>query len=193
MTTAFDMKDYKALALRTKAPVTDKHLKQLVRSYEFIRDILEESREQGQVIDQLKKYSFYGKDNDELVEQMTPTYPVGEKAERIKQCLDLLHGLVGIIGECGELAGAVLAHIEDGEPLDIPNVREEVSDIAWFLNLVLSFAGSDIPQVCHSNIVKLKHRHPKAFAVVEHADRDKVQEMKSFTSADLVNGLTITE
>lgn len=197
-TAAFDMKDYKALALRTKAPATEKHLKQLVRSYEFLKDILEEARDQGLVIDKLKKYSFYGKDSDELVEQMTPTYPVGSKAERIKQCLDLLHGLVGIIGECGELAEEVLLHIEEDKSLDILNVREEGSDILWFLNLIVAFAGTDIPNVGHANILKLKFRHPKAFAVVEHAARNKSGELKPFESNSIVldepleNDLTIT-
>lgn len=179
----FDMQDYKLLALRTKAPVTEKHLKQLVRSYEWIKDSLEESRDQGLLIDKLKKYAFYGKDDDDLVEQLLPTYPVGEKAERIKQCLDLLHGLVGIIGECGELAETVLGHIEDDLPLDITNVREEGSDILWFLNLILAFAGTDIPSIGRANINKLKFRHPKAFAVVEHVDRNKPAELFGFNPA----------
>jgi hypothetical protein len=137
----FDMREYRALALRTKAPVTAASRHNLVRGFEFIQEIFEEAKANAHLIDRLKRYAIYGKEDEDLVEQMLPTYPVGDKAERIIQCLDLIHALVGIIGECGEIAEALMVHIDSGEPLNINNIQEEGGDAIWFLNLMLYFCG----------------------------------------------------
>ncbi len=176
----FDVGTYKALALRTKAPFTEKSGRQLIRSYELFKDILEESRDQAPLIDKLKRYGIYGKDDDELVEQLLPTYPTGDKAERIRQCVDLIHGLIGIIGECGEMAEVLVHYIDTGEGMDVQNIREESSDIGWFLNLILAWANSDIPSTLEANIRKLARRFPTQFTLEDYSNRDKPAEMLAF-------------
>lgn len=176
----FTMEDYKHLALRTKSPETPKSQQQLVRSWDLFRDIFEEVHDIAPVVDKLKRYGIYGKDDEDLEEQLPPVYPTGEKAERIRQCRDLIHGLIGIIGECGETAEELLRFINDGGELNLLNIQEEGSDKLWFLNLILTFAGSSIPQVGEANIRKLKRRYPNAFTLEDYTNRDKSAEMRDF-------------
>jgi len=44
----------------------------------------------------------------------------------------LLHGAIGISGEAGELLDAVKKHVFYGKPLDVNNVKEEISDVLWY-------------------------------------------------------------
>lgn len=49
----------------------------------------------------------------------------------------VLHALIGLAGEFGELAGAIKKHVVYGKALDRVNVMEEISDIFWYLNLYM--------------------------------------------------------
>jgi NTP pyrophosphatase (non-canonical NTP hydrolase) len=180
----FRMEDYRGLALRTEAPITDKSNRQIVRSYEFFKDVLEECRDNAPMIDKLKRYGVYGKDDDSLVDQLMPTYPVGDKAERIRQCLRLLHGLIGVIGECGEMAEKVIGYIEGDLPeLDVNNIEEEAGDALWFLNLIIAFCGPrDLVDLARRNLAKLKARFPGKFTLENYDNRDRATEMNSFNA-----------
>lgn len=176
----FDMNNYKQLALRTKSSPTEKSQHQLIRSWSLLRDFLEEVRDNGPIVDKLKRYAIYGKDDEELEDQLHPAHPTGEKAERVRQCRDAIHALVGIVGECGETAEKLLAYIDNGGELDVQNIREEVSDKLWFLNLLAAFAGSDLVTIAGGNIRKLQKRYPQAFTLEDYSNRDTKAEMAAF-------------
>lgn len=50
----------------------------------------------------------------------------------------LLHMVVGVAGETGELLDAIKRHAIYGKPLDIPNVIEELGDIEFYLEGIRS-------------------------------------------------------
>lgn len=44
----------------------------------------------------------------------------------------LVHGVLGVSSECGELNSTIKAHAYYGKPLDLVNMSEELGDILWF-------------------------------------------------------------
>ena len=58
--------------------------------------------------------------------------------------IDLIHAIMGISGEAGELLDAIKKHVIYGEPLDKVNVMEECADIFWYLNLFMVEKGCDL-------------------------------------------------
>lgn len=51
------------------------------------------------------------------------------------------HGQIGLVTEIGELADAVKRHVIYGKDLDITNFVEEVGDVMWYLNLLVTEVG----------------------------------------------------
>lgn len=75
----------------------------------------------------------------------------------------LLHGAIGISGEAGELLDAVKKHVFYGKPLDVNNVKEEISDVLWYQAIALEAVGSSFDEVMQINHDKLEKRYPSGF------------------------------
>ena len=73
--------------------------------------------------------------------------------------INALHGAIGICTEGGELLDAYKKHIYYGKPLDESNVLEEVGDIFWYCNAVLTAHGFTFEQAMQTNINKLQARY----------------------------------
>ncbi len=76
--------------------------------------------------------------------------------------VDLLHALLGISGEAGELLDAVKGHVIYGKPLDVENFKEELGDIEFYLeqfrtNPLVNISRED---TLKQNIEKLSKRYP---------------------------------
>lgn len=85
------------------------------------------------------------------------------------QQFELVHALLGLASEVGELAGTVKKHVIYGRPLDVENVDEETGDIDWYLNLARTAVRILASKVRHGNIAKLRTRYPN-----EYSDADAV-------------------
>ncbi len=97
------------------------------------------------------------------------------KPERI----DLLHGILGVISEAGELAEEfVKAHLENRE-INLVNVQEELGDLLWYIALMLRNINSDFETVAAKNIAKLKKRFPEKFNTDNALTRDLFEEEKA--------------
>jgi len=73
---------------------------------------------------------------------------------------DLMHSVLGLAGEVGELVDAVKKHTIYGKDLDLENVVEELGDLEFFMEQFrqnLSISRSDTLQ---ANIKKLAKRYP---------------------------------
>ena len=179
----YDPRNFQQDALRTEAPVSEEARKRVVRCYEIIKDAMEDAAANGEVLDKMKRYAFYLKEDDDLLEDLLPTYPTGAKRERIEQVFRLLHAWVGVQGEVGELATPILDYIENDTPLNKLNIEEEAGDILWFLNLALATVGSDLLTVMEALIRKLKERHDKKFSqAAALGERDKARELQGFAN-----------
>lgn len=67
----------------------------------------------------------------------------------------LLHMAVGVVGEAGELADAIAAHAFENAELDVENVKEELGDLLFYIQGVLTGVGSSLEEVLLRNKAKL--------------------------------------
>jgi hypothetical protein len=58
-------------------------------------------------------------------------------AKFIDPITDLFHARVGLVTEVGEICDAFKKHIIYGKTLDLVNLREEIGDVFWYLNLLV--------------------------------------------------------
>ncbi len=95
----------------------------------------------------------------------------------------LLHGVVGLSGEAGELLDIVKKVAFYGKPLspkDVGNLAEEVGDCYWYLSLLCRVLeerhGITESQILKHNIEKLSRRYPERYSDTDAVDRvDKEQ------------------
>ncbi len=99
---------------------------------------------------------------------------------------ELLHAVMGLADEAGELIGPMKKQIFYGKPIDRQNFLEEAGDMAWFLNLLIHSLGSTWDEVLNMNIAKLEKRYPDLrFNADQAINRDKVAESEAMKSATL--------
>lgn len=76
----------------------------------------------------------------------------------------MLLGVIGLLGEAGEIAEAVKKHIFHGHELDLAKLKKELGDVSWYHNhLTVRTAKTSIEAVHEANIEKLKARYPEGF------------------------------
>lgn len=93
-------------------------------------------------------------------------------ANRTSGKLRLLHAIMDISSEGGELTDALKAHLFYGKPLDEVNLKEELGDILWFTAVALDVLGLTFEEVMEANISKLKARYPLKFQESLAINRD---------------------
>lgn len=75
----------------------------------------------------------------------------------------LIHGVLGLTGEVGELASELEKWLYYGQGLDETNIKEEVGDCCWYLALICNAIQLDFGFVMAANIEKLRTRYPDKF------------------------------
>ncbi len=103
-------------------------------------------------------------------------------ASRCKDKARLLHYVLGVGTEAGELQDALKRCIAYGKELDSTNVKEECSDVLWYIARILDHFNWSFEEVMETNINKLKARYGDKFS--EHAalNRDLETERKVLES-----------
>jgi NTP pyrophosphatase (non-canonical NTP hydrolase) len=92
---------------------------------------------------------------------------------------DLLHGVLGVGTEGGELLDIVKKNQFYGKPIDWVNVREEIGDVLWYLALLARASGTTLEACGELNIKKLEKRYPKAFTAQRALHRDLEDERRA--------------
>lgn len=96
---------------------------------------------------------------------------------------DLVHGIIGVITETGELAevlehflhsNAELQSFED--MLDGINLKEEVGDVMWYLAVICKAGGFTLEEAAEANIRKLRAAYPDKFTEAAARNRDNTRE-----------------
>lgn len=85
-------------------------------------------------------------------------------AEHNMMVARLIHGVLGLASEVGEIADALKKHIIYGKALDQINVMEEVGDLTWYEALILSATKFHFTDAFERNIAKLKKRFGDKFS-----------------------------
>ena len=91
----------------------------------------------------------------------------------------VLHGIIGLVTESGELMDAVKKAIFYNKELDKINLIEEIGDIFWYIAILLDALDTDIDDVLIKNINKLKVRYPEKFTSKDALNRNLDKERSS--------------
>lgn len=141
-------------------------------------------------MDQFKKVLFRDRARGQAGLKSTVTLDGMLDRKVGKEDLDLLHGIVGVVTESGELAEVLLKKIVHDQPFDRTNVREEIGDQLWYLARLVKWAGTSFPDEMVRNIKKLRGRHGSSgFSTVGDTNRNlaaerAILEGRNLNSAD---------
>ena len=161
------MKTYLEASGRTAA--TKLH-GQTIRQSDLV-SIVEECTSALRRLDQVKKALFYGREPSWGVPKNNP-----EPVEADDQLRDLLHGILGVATEAGELLELLL----DPTKLTKEKLIDESGDILWYLALLFRRLGVTFEYVGDGNIRKLAIRFPDKFEEFLAANKDDEKEKVAF-------------
>lgn len=165
MTTTMNMTTYLEASGRTAA--TKLH-GDTIRESDF-NAILDECISALQRLDQVKKALFYGRE---------PTWGVpavnGEPIRADDTHRDILHGILGVATEAGEL----LELLRRPSKLSEVKLMDEGGDVLWYQALIFRALGATFEDIGDRNIKKLAIRFPEKFeeylAIGKDDDKEKV-------------------
>lgn len=96
----------------------------------------------------------------------------------------LLHAIMGLVTEAGELMDALKRHVYYGEELDYVNIVEELGDISYYMGMAIDDVGVDLDYVINKNISKLRKRYNGEFSKDKALNRDLEAERKLLMEDD---------
>jgi NTP pyrophosphatase (non-canonical NTP hydrolase) len=128
--------------------------------------------------DMVKRALFYGKAY--APEDENPAYD-GNIRHRPEHA-DLVHGILGLFTEAGELMEA-LGKVLRGAELDRINLIEEMGDAHWYLALLSYVAECSLSDFWEFNMMKLRKRYPDKFTEHNAEHRDPTAERKVLEQA----------
>lgn len=131
----------------------------------------------AQELDRYKKLLFRDRTREEMGfsgEVRTPT--VGDLIGGATH-MDLVHGIIGLATESGELAEVLFELMNQVQPgVDVTNVKEEIGDCLWYLSRLVKWSDTTFLTEMKRNIEKLGARHGATFDAERDANRDLATE-----------------
>lgn len=155
---------------------------------EILIDGIEMSIRASQNMEDIKKFIFYGKPLDKNLPLVSavPKSVRDEWKERINNhnVIRILHALMGLAGESGEMLEPMKYFILDGTPLDLDNLAEEGGDILWYEALLAKGLGHlTLDEFMLGNKAKLTARYGTEWTKDGALNRDTVKEMRELAVA----------
>lgn len=83
--------------------------------------------------------------------------------------------VIGLVGEAGEIAGTVLAGVQENQATDREKLKKELGDCLWYLAALCTKADLSLEDVMHANIEKLKLRYPDGYSAEASKKRVDVE------------------
>lgn len=77
---------------------------------------------------------------------------------------DLIHMIMGIVGEAGELLDAIKKHTIYNKPLDLENIIEELGDLDFYTEGLRQILGLSRDEILAHNIKKLSKRYQDGYS-----------------------------
>lgn len=100
--------------------------------------------------------------------------------------VDLIHAVLGISGEAGELLDAVKKFAIYNKTLDIENVVEELGDLEFYMEHLRQRLGIRREVTLRHNIDKLRKRYPEGYTdAAAHARADKQADVLSCSHTEV--------
>lgn len=103
------------------------------------------------------------------------------------RCMDsarMLHYVLGVGTEAGELQDAVKRWVAYNKPLDVVNVKEELGDLLWYMARICDELGLTFEECMARNIEKLRTRYPNKFTEQAALNRNLEAERKVLEQKD---------
>lgn len=97
---------------------------------------------------------------------------------------NILHGIIGIASEGGELIDQIKRHLYYGDELDVTNIKIELGDVLWFVSIICAEFGWTFDDIQVANIAKLKARYPEMFTKEQALNRDLNKEDEAVKSIE---------
>ena len=95
---------------------------------------------------------------------------------------EILHGVLGVVTEAGEIADVLKKHLIYGKTLDKVNLKEELGDVAWYVALLIRRLETSFEKIFDVNIEKLYVRYPEKFTEEAALIRNVVKERELLES-----------
>lgn len=95
---------------------------------------------------------------------------------------EVIHYVLGLCTETGELQDAVKKYIAYGKPVDVVNIKEELGDLMWYIARLCATYGFTLEEVMETNINKLKTRYGEKFTENAALNRDLDKERRILES-----------
>jgi NTP pyrophosphatase (non-canonical NTP hydrolase) len=104
----------------------------------------------------------------------------GPVVERIsnEETAKLLHYVLGLCTETGELQDALKKFVAYGKPIDKVNLKEELGDVLWYIARICGELNFSFEEIMEININKLKARYGEKFTEEAALNRDLNKERK---------------
>jgi len=115
--------------------------------------------------------------NKEYIENVLKTESSNFFMEKVDR--RLLHGIIGVSTEAGELLDALKKALFYGKSIDLVNIKEECGDLLWYISLIIKAVDGDYESIMATNIKKLQTRYPEKFSTEKALNRDLVAERKT--------------
>jgi NTP pyrophosphatase (non-canonical NTP hydrolase) len=130
-------------------------------------------------VDSHKKLLFYGKNKETFKSSGVPCTQLPNLISNDRELAeDLIHGILGIITEAGELAECLYDAIIQGKEIDLVNIREEMGDSFWYHAIMAKAMHITFDEIEVSNIAKLRARYPEKFTSEAAINRNLELERK---------------
>ena len=104
-------------------------------------------------------------------------YEYQEKALRTANKLTrselILNGVMGLNGEAGECIDIVKKHLFQGHGLDERKLKDELSDVLWYVAITCEGLGITMDEVMQYNVEKLLRRYPNGFEAEKSINREE--------------------
>lgn len=156
--------EYQKLALRTLSPAWAPQKVDLIALDELSINLVERTK----VLDAVKKALFYP-----TAPEFGYTRGHSWPADQVEQ--NILHAIIGVVTEGGELLEAIIG-LRHGRAVDKINLREEIGDTLWYLALLCDALGTTLGAEMQANINKLSARYPEKFSAHLALNRDLAKE-----------------
>jgi NTP pyrophosphatase (non-canonical NTP hydrolase) len=97
---------------------------------------------------------------------------IAERMTTTPQVIDIDHAITGIFTEGAEMADAFKRYKYYGTELDTVNLKEEIGDLLWYVQLLCASLDTTIEEAMDTNEAKLKARFGESFTEAAAVTRD---------------------
>lgn len=202
----YTMPQYLKDSERTTAPHESVGRELYPNDLKMFHDLLEVVNIANQC-DAMKRSLFYKTPNDKLAERLKRASEKTAKLyEKIKELniegnsfaipmndFRLLHAIIGVVSECGELIEEYVDARLNNRPMDKVNLKEEFGDQLWYLAEGLRYCETTFEDSAETNINKLKARYPDKFTSEHAENRDLDAERQVLEAAEGNGSAAVTE